>query len=282
MLNLVPSRLRGPGRESGPRSRGGRWLLLGLLGLTLSGCATKRDLRDLQSEIQAMQQQQREALGQIQGLNMAVQDTLREQSDALYESRGDILRLLRQIEQQLITLQELTGQNQRALTTLRDLVEGGRAPALPPTVRTDPPGGGQVMDPSFEPETQPAPSEAAVETYNAAVRAFNRGNIGSARRAFNEFLQRYPNDPLAPDAHFYLADLLVQENRLDEAISAFLRISELYPTADKVPDSLYRVGVIYIAMENLDDAKEYLNRVVNSYPNSGAAVLARERLAEIS
>lgn len=282
MPNLVPSRFRGPGRESGPRGRGGRWLLLALLGLTLSGCATKRDLRDLQTEIQALAEQQRNALGQIEGLNLAVQDTLREQSDALYESRGEILRLLRQVEQQLITLQELTGQNQRALTMLRDLVESGRAPSMPPTVRTDPPGEGQVLDPTFEPEPQLDPSEAAVETYNAAVRAFNRGNIGSARRAFNEFLQRYPNDPLAPDANFYLADLLVQENRLEEAVSAFLRIGELYPTAEKVPDSLYRVGVIYIAMEEYDDAKQYLQRVVNSYPNSGAAVLAQERLAEIS
>lgn len=282
MLNLVPSRFRGSGRQSGPRFRGGRWLVLAVLGVSLSGCATKRDLRDLQTEIRTLAEQQRNALGQIEGLNLAVQDTLREQSDALYQSRGDILRLLRQIEQQLITLQELTGQNQRALTTLRDLVESGRTTALPPTVRTDPPGGGQVMDPTFEPEPRPQPSEAAVETYNAAVRAFNRGNIGSARRAFNEFLQRYPNNSLAPDAHYYLADLLVQENRMEEAISAFLRIPELYPTAEKVPDALYRVGVVYISMEEYQDARQYLERVVNTYPDSDAAALAQERLAEIS
>lgn len=282
MLNLVPSRFRGSGRESGPRIRGGRWLLLAVLGLSLSGCATKRDVRDLRSEIQALAEQQRDALGQIEGLNLAVQDTLRGQSDALYESRGETLRLLRQVEQQLITLRELTGQNQRALTTLRDLLERGRTSAGPLTVRTDPPGGGQVMDPDFEPDPQTQPSEAAVETYNAAVGAFNRGNIGSARRAFNEFLQRYPNDPLAPDAHFYLADLLVQEDRLEEGISAFLRIPELYPTAKKVPDALYRVGIVYIAMEEYENAREYLERVVNSYPDSGAATLAQERLAEIS
>jgi tol-pal system protein YbgF len=284
MPNLVPSRRRGSGREPGPRFRGGRWIVLAFLGLSLplAGCATKRDLRDLQTEIQSLAEQQRNALGQIEGLNLAVQDTLREQTDALYQSRGEILRLLRQIEQQLITLQELTGQNQRALTTLRDLVESGRAPAMPPTVRTDPSGGGQVTDPTFEPEPQPQNSEAAVDVYNAAVRAFNRGNIGSARRAFNEFLQRYPNNSLAPDAHYYLADLLVQEDRMEEAISAFLWIPEHFPTAEKVPDALYRVGLVYIALDQLDDARQYLRRVVETYPDSGAAALAQERLAEIS
>jgi len=280
MLNLVPARLRGPGLTSGPRGRGAHWLLFAFLGLTLSGCATKGDLRDLRGEIQALAAQGREAMGQVEGLNLAVQDTLRGQSDALFESRGEIIRLLRQIEQQIQTLQELTGQNQRALALLRDLAERGRSTTLPP-VRTDPPsGGGQVMDVEFEPD--PRGGGAAVETYNAAVQAFNRGSIQTARRAFQQFLAAYPNDALAPDAHYYLSDLLVQENRLDEAIQSFLRIPELYPTAGKVPDSLYRVGVVYIALDKLADARQYLERVINNYPGTTAAQSAQDRLDEIS
>lgn len=256
-------------------------MILGLLGLVLSGCATKRDLRDLQSTIGALAAQQEAALRELQGLNLAVQDTLRGQSDALYESRGEILRRLREIEQQLITLQELTGQNQRALATLRDLLEGRRAPGMAP-IRTDTEPG-QVMNPAFAPGGPPtAGSEAALETFNAGVGAFNRGSITTARVAFQQFLRDFPTDPAAPDAHFYLADLLYQENRREEAIQAFLRVPELFPTARKVPDALYRVGVIYIELEQRDDARQYLQRVVDSYPQSDAAVLARERLAEIS
>lgn len=271
-------RLRGPGLISGPL---GRWFLLGLLGLTLTGCATKGDLRDLQSDIQALAAQQREAMGQVEGLNLAVQDTLRGQSDALFESRGEIVRLLRQIEQQLITLRELTGQNQRAMATLRDMVERGRPTVLPPPVRSDPQAAGrQIQDVEFQEE--PTAPSAAVDTYNAGVTAFNRGSISTARRAFQTFLQEFPNDPLAPDANYYLSDLLAQEDRLNEAIQAFLRIPELYPTAEKVPDSIYGVGILYIALDQLEDARLYLERVVNSYPDSGAAELARERLAQIS
>jgi tol-pal system protein YbgF len=238
-------------------------------------------VRDLQSTVSALAAQQEATLAELQGLNIAVQDTLRGQSDALFESRGEILRRLRELEQQLITLHELTGQNQRALATIRDLLEGQRTPALAP-MRTDTEPG-QVVNPTFAPTGPPTTdSEAALQTFNAGVAAFNRGSITTARRAFQQFIQDYPTDPLAPEAYFYLADLLYQENRLEEAIQAFLRVRELFPAARRVPDALYRVGVIYIDLEQLDNAREYLRRVITSYPDSDAAVLAQERLDEIS
>jgi tol-pal system protein YbgF len=281
MLKLLSSTRRGTGLRSGPPGRGREVGILVLLGLTLSGCATKRDVRDLQSTVSALAAQQEATLAELQGLNIAVQDTLRGQSDALFESRGEILRRLRELEQQLITLHELTGQNQRALATIRDLLEGQRSSALAP-MRTDTEPG-QVVNPTFQPAGPPTTdSEAALGTFNAGVAAFNRGSITTARRAFQQFLQDYPTDPLAPEAYFYLADLLYQENRLEEAIQAFLRVQELFPAARRVPDALYRVGVIYIDLEQLDNARRYLQRVVTSYPDSDAAVLAQERLDEIS
>jgi tol-pal system protein YbgF len=281
MLKLLSSRLRGTGLRSGPPGRGRDIGILVLLGLTLSGCATKRDVRDLQSTVSALAAQQEATLAELQSLNIAVQDTLRGQSDALFESRGEILRRLRELEQQLITLHELTGQNQRALATIRDLLEGQRTTAIAP-MRTDTEPG-QVVNPTFAPAGPPTTdSEAALETFNAGVAAFNRGSITTARRAFQQFLQDYPTDPLAPEAYFYLADLLYQENRLEEAIQAFLRVQELFPASRRVPDALYRVGVIYIDLEQLDNARQYLRRVITSYPDSDAAVLAQERLDEIS
>ena len=281
MLKLLSSRLRGTGLRSGPPGRGRDVGILVVLGLTLSGCATKRDVRDLQSTVAALAAQQEATLVELQGLNVAVQDTLRGQSDALFESRGEILRRLRELEQQLITLHELTGQNQRALATIRDLLEGQRTSGLAP-MRTDTEPG-QVVDPTFAPAGPPTTdSEAALQTFNAGVAAFNRGSITTARRAFQQFVQDYPTDPLAPEAYYYLADLLYQENRLQEAIQGFLRVRELFPAARRVPDALYRVGVIYIDLEQLDDAREYLQRVITSYPDSDAAVLAQERLDEIS
>ena len=50
----------------------------------------------------------------------------------------------------------------------------------------------------------------------------------------------------------HLADILVQENRLEDALSGFQDIAQLFPTAAKVPDSLYRVALIQIELGNTD------------------------------
>jgi tol-pal system protein YbgF len=277
MWNTLSTVSRGDGLRAGTTGTRGYWLFAGLLAATLTGCATKADLRDVQSELRALSAQQREVFSELAGLNLAVQDTLRGQSDALFESRGETIRRLREMEQELITIQELLRLNLQGLATVRDLLEG-RGPAVSGLMRTDTEPG-QRMDMELVPEAPGA--SGAVEMYNAAVTQFNRGSTSTARRAFEQFLQTYPNDALAPDAHYYLADIMVQENRLEEAIRAFLRVPELFPTARKVPEALYRVGVLYLELNQQADARAYLERVVNSYPDSGAAVLARERLARI-
>jgi tol-pal system protein YbgF len=224
-----------------------------------------------------MAEQQQVALEEISGLNLAVQDSLERQSDDIYMSRGDTNRRLNLIEQEIRTIQELLRMNQQSLMTIRDMLESGRGGGMSP-MRTDTEPGPPTDVGYVAPQDR---AGGPVEMYNAAVRQFNNGSTNTAKRAFQQFLREYPTDALAPDAHYYLADIMVQENRLDEAIQAFLRIPELFPRADKVPDAYYRVGVVYITLEELDDARIYLQRVVNSYPGTETATAAQERLDEI-
>ena len=117
--------------------------------------------------------------------------------------------------------------------------------------------------------------------YQAGVRQFNRGSLTAARAAFEEFITAYPSEANVPRAYLYLADILVQEEQLEDAIDAFVEITELYPASDVVPDALYRTGALYLEQGEADRARDYLERVVTSYPDSGAAILARQRLQEI-
>jgi tol-pal system protein YbgF len=129
-----------------------------------------------------------------------------------------------------------------------------------------------------EPATMGSDAESI---YNAAVTQFNRGSLATARTAFQQFLQAFPTHRLASDAHYYLADILVQEDRVEDALDAFLEIPELFPTAAKVPDAMYRAALLQIELGRTAEARSTLERVVNTYPSSGVATLARDKLNEI-
>lgn len=262
-----------------PGRRGGRVIFMALSAMLLAGCATKRDIRDLQVEMREIAQRQEQLLTQLDRLHRATQDSLRYQSETLFQIRGEFSRRFLDVQDQLVTLQELTGQSQRNLASLRDQIESQRR-----TVVQDPfmPTGDDREEGDLIEGAQAATGTGdATQLYNAAVTAFNRGTLMTARRAFDQFLVNHPTHPLAPDAQYYLADILTQEGELDQALAAFLRIQELHPTAPRVPDALYRAGILYLELDDEAMGRELLERVVNSYPEAAVAANARSRLESL-
>jgi tol-pal system protein YbgF len=234
-----------------------------------SGCATKRDLRDLQTRC-GTSGCSRSRLRPWRRPRPGTPS--RRRTEALFQLRGQLMTQLISIQEQLVTIQELTGQNQRNVAGLREQLESERSRLMAsPQEAGDP----EMLAPPVVSAGQPE------ELYNTGVTMLNRGSRSTARRAFEEFLSRFPNHPLAADARYYLADILVQEDRWEEAIVAFNEIPELYPASPRVPEALYRVGLAYIQLERPDEARDYLNRVVTGFPTSGSAVLAQEALARL-
>ena len=231
------------------------------------GCATKRDLRDLRAEMRANVARQDTTLVAIQQGIQDLERAITQQSSQDFDARAELMRQLLNLEEQLIQVQELAGVNQRTLAQLRDQVEARRDQLTEP-IGT--PGGQPVMD-----------LDQAQEDFDAAMGVYSRGSLAGARRGFEGFLQRYPNHELAPDAHYYLADVVLSMDGEDEALVQFLSIPEMFPTHARVPQALYRAGMIELGRGNADQARGYFQRVVNTYPDSESATQARERLAEI-
>lgn len=278
---------RDPGQRSGeggrrarcPGSHGGRSpALAALLALlVLLGCATKGDVRSLQTDLRRMEARQDSLLVEMARMQAALLDSIATQSDMLFSIRGNVNRQLLEIQEQLVMVQELTGQSQRALQGIRDQIEARRAEVVPEGPGDEGGGAGREEGGSGSPSRASAPDTL----FNLGVTMFNRGSLQTARRAFERFLQGYPSHRLAPDAHFYMADIQAQENRLEQAIERFLQIPELFPTSSRVPDALYRAGLLRVELGQEEEAVRLFRRVVNSYPDSRAAELARERLEEI-
>lgn len=248
----------------------------------LGGCATKGDIRDLQmefrQELQAQAARQDSLISLLRMATASTQDTLRTQSDQLFDFRGDITRLLQSINQGMTRLEALVGENQRGITALRGQV--GRGTPAPG------PSQGLVEDTTLAPavgsETVAGVGGTnAGQLYQVARDQHMRGSLSAAQQAYEQFLEDFPNDARASDAHFFLADLLQQQNRPDDALDTFQEIPTLYPTAQRVPEALYRIALLQSEMGDDEDARQTAERLVNTYPDTGAALLARDLLEEL-
>jgi tol-pal system protein YbgF len=256
------------GRFPEPLRRRRRWeggvraLLALALMVPLAACATKRDVRDLAEEIRTLNARQTELIREIQREQRELRDSVRVVSSAQGNMRAELLRRTVDLQEDLLRLQEVTGISQQQLASLRDQLERERR-----SVSAGPPG---MMDDQGR--------SGAADIYDVSVNQFRRGAYTSARVGFEELLERFPNDALAPEARYYLADIRVQQGDIEGAIEAFLRVQEFHPTSERVPDALYRVGMLYREAGDESEARRFLERVVNTWPDSGAADLARDAL----
>ena len=261
-----------------------RWVGVVALGLLLPACATKRDFQDLQAEVRALATRQdaaSEALRRVERANQAVLDSVGVLSESLFEFRGDVSSRLLAIQDQLLLLGELVGQSQRSLANMREeliaqrqqLEDQLRARAAPGDTLAEV-GGGAVGQ-------EVVGGDAAEEAFASLVQALDRGNTGTALRGFGRFIAMYPNSDLAPSAHLHLGELLSGEERLEEAVEAYLEVPRLFPTAEEVPDALYRAGVLSIELDDYEQARQLLERLVNTYPGHRYVEQARERLQGI-
>ena len=259
-------------------SRGGGVFLVAATLLFASGCATKGDIRDLQDEVAGQAVLQQTRLRELSTDIRALQDSLQAQSaiqsEIVVDTQGGIARELRDMQTQLSQLFQLTGQIQRSVASILERLqaESGRVTVSPR--RADPDSLGALIG-------RGGGNPAAADMWDQAVRQFNSGEYNTARMVFSRLLAEYPGDALASRAQFYLGQILEEENRLDEAIEAFLRVGQLHPLSDENPVALYRIALIYVRQEDVETAVSYLERVVNSYPNSDAAGLAQDELERI-
>lgn len=259
-----------------------RIFVMGAGVLTLGGCATKSDIRDLQTEVRdqlaALAARQDSLLAELHVETISTQDTLRTQSDQIFDFRGEITRQLQAIAQGQTRLEALVGENQRGIASVRDQLANlrrfptGTVQAPPVDSASTTTGGG---------ETVAGTGGNAEQLWAAAREQHQRGSYSTAQRAYEQFLEEYPNHPLAPDAHFYLADILQQEDRPEDALEAFLEIQRLYPTAARVPDALYRAAILQRELGDTEAAQATLQRIINTYPDASIAMLARDLLEEI-
>lgn len=267
--------------------------------------ATREDVRLLQTQLQTYQAQNAQAdsarraqLDRVIEQLGLVTDSLGDLGGRLSKFQGDIEGSVYSMGQQLIQIQELTGQSQRRLQELRAGLEvqrgtfaqpaqpnatspGGAAPPVVDSGR--PASAGTPPAATATPAPAPAPAGGAGtpgpnELYQLALDQLRRGSTGAARTALSDLLKQYPNSDVAPDAQFYVADSYDREGNTAAADSVYQLVVQRYPSSERAPTALYKHGLTLITAGKVQAARAALQQVVSKYPRSDEAVLAKDRL----
>ncbi len=283
--------------------------LLIVLALSSGGCALRSDVNRLERQMITQQRESARAdssraasLAAIARLVQGLLDSLAVQQDALTRFRGDIRGELFNVQQQLVAIQELTGQSQQRLSELRAQMDQRSnqfttpAPvpaAVPPAPSGAPPAASGAVTPGAPPAQAvpnatpgtPAnpvtPEPTADQLMELGQQQLRRGSPGTARVAFAEFLRRFGTHPRAADAEFLTGEAWAAEQRADSAAAAYRRVVDRYPSSPRAASALYRLGVQAAAAGRRDEARTLFTRVVAAFPASEEAALARDQLRSL-
>jgi len=236
--------------------------------------ATRNDVRILQEDITTFRASQQKAdsaraaqLAEVATTLGQVNDSLRATSVRMARWQANAQGDIRNIQEQLVQIQELTGASQQRLLDLRrDLEEKSSAPPSPipgDTTR------GTAMPPA-------APGPATL--YKLAFDQMSRGSHSTARSGFATLLDQYPTSDLAPDAQYYIGETLQAEGNTTAADSVFSLVVSKYPNAPRAATALYKHGVFLQKAKRDREARQAFQTVIDKYPRSDEAALAREQL----
>jgi tol-pal system protein YbgF len=219
---------------------------------------------DLLNQLQQMQSQMRDMQGQIEELQHQVQQ-LQDQSKAQYTD-----------------LDSRVGRLEKGVSVNPAAAASSSSPATPPASASTAAANPAPPPAPSAPAESAAQKSAALNAYNAAFKSLKAGDYVSSSRGFREFIQKYPNDALTPNAFYWLGESYYATTNYQVAVEAFKHLLSQYPQSDKAPDATLKLGYSQLEMKQTDVGTATLKSVLAKYPNSNAAKLAQERLRRLS
>jgi tol-pal system protein YbgF len=254
-----------------------------------TACAMHSDVVRLEQQLevqrQAAQRSDSIIAANVAGLARLLQsvaDSLAAQQAALAQLKGDVRTGLYNVQQQLVAIQELTGQSQQRLSELRGQLDQSQRqlPAGGQATQNAAPAAGQAAS-APAPAGQGMREPTADQLIDISVAQLRRGSPGAARVGFAEFVRKYPDHPRLADVLFMTGEAWSAEQRADSAAVAYRAVVRRFPQSSRAPSALYKLAMQALAAGRTAEARDDFSRVVNTYPQSPEAGLARDRLRSL-
>lgn len=115
------------------------------------------------------------------------------------------------------------------------------------------------------------------QDYETAYGYLLQQNYAAAERAFEDFLQRYPDDALAGNAQYWLGESLYVRGQYKAAAGAFLKGYQTYRNSAKAPDSLLKLAMSLDRLGQKEAACSSFDELDARFPNAPSHVKTRAR-----
>jgi tol-pal system protein YbgF len=121
-------------------------------------------------------------------------------------------------------------------------------------------------------------ASSAKELYETAYGYLLQQDYPAAEAAFEEFLNRFPNDHLTADAQYWLGETLFVQRRYKPAGQAFLRVVQNHRQSGKAPNSLLMLAMTLEQLGQKDCA--LFTELESKHPNAPQDIKARARVVK--
>ena len=229
------------------------------------------------------------------GADSANRSTMNNQSGQALRG-GELAMIIQQLQDEVRTLRgQLEQQNyqlkqmeRQQLDRYRDLdrrissLSGGATvqptPSSPiqsqPATSTNPQP--QVSSNSQVSPTQLDAKPDDAQVYRDAFTLVRERKFQQAEVAFTGFISDYPQSPRLPNAHYWLGEVRLAQQKPELARESFTQVVTAYADHRKAPDAAYKLGIVYDQLGDQKRSQEYLDLVIQKYPQSSAVRLAKE------
>jgi tol-pal system protein YbgF len=261
-------------------------VLLLLVWLAAPAWGVSREIVQLQTQVQALQDQMThmqqsfdERMGVMKNLVEQSSDSMNKVAASVTELQGTLQKqqtdtgahvdqLSGQIQALNDTLDELKARLAKVSKQLEDMQAAQQNVAAQQSQQT-------------QQQQQQAQAPPPDVLYNNALRDYNAAKNDLAAQEFADYVKYYPNTDLAGNAYFYLADLEFRQGNYQQAVKDYDQVLQNFPTGNKAPAAQLKKGFALLELGQKDGGIAELRRLIQRYPRSNEALQARDRLRKL-
>lgn len=124
-------------------------------------------------------------------------------------------------------------------------------------------------------QTASLPPKTPREQYARAFAQLERRQYEESAAGFSSFLKANPNDPLADNARYWLAETYYARGEYGRSAELFLDAYEKSKTGPKAPDTLLKLGLSLAGLDKNKEACASFRELSRGFPNAPDAIKER-------